>query len=195
MPLIVGIVVVGLVATLAVVGLLAASDSEPDGTSDQVIRRESPTTTVVVDRPLIPAEALYAVSGLTFGPLPEGSLDVARSPFDSIPDLRGTLMDLSGRTVLRNGSPYAVVLVYQFTAKFTSIPGASHDFLKGISQFGTDHEDATVGSQPALHYKVGSSLDALAVLKGNVAVLVQGPQPTSHSRLEQIASGLLQNVP
>jgi hypothetical protein len=188
-------VAAAVVLSLVVVGLVVASRSSDDTTqsTDQSVPG-TPTSTVIAERPVVPQETLYSVPGLTFGDLPEGSLDVARSPFDSLPDLQGTLKDLSGRTVLRAGSPYAVVLVYQFTERFTSMPGYQDAFFEGIGGFGTDHEEATVAGQRALYYKVGTTLDALVVLKGNVAVLVQGPQPTAHSRLESIGSGLLQNV-
>jgi hypothetical protein len=184
------------VVVLIAVALVVASGGSDDEDEEVVGPNPTVTTTRVVDRPQIPAETLYSVPGYTFTELPSGTLEVARSPFDSVPELEGMLIDLSGRSVVRNGSPVGGALVYQFTSRFTSIPEHTEDFFAGFTGLAAESEDITVDGHPGVYYEVGrTTLVGVVVLKGNVAVLVQGPPSTPRSRLEQVASGLLQNVP
>lgn len=198
-PLIVGGVVAAvLVLALIVVGLVAMSgdDDEDEAGAPQA----SPTTQVTAATTLAPAPTvipeseLYApLTGYTFGPLPEGVLGIARSPFESVPELRGMLDDLSGRLLQRSGAT-SVVLVYQFNDRFLSIPGATDDFLDGIAGIAAEAQPTTVAGHEGVYFVVGSSHAGVAVLDGDVAIMVQGPLGTPRPRLEQLAASFLARV-
>ena len=198
-PLIVGGVVAAvLVVALIVVGLVAMSgDDDDDATPSATPTTEVTTATTVApapSRPIIPESQLYApLAGYTFAPLPEGVLAIAQSPFDDVPELRGTLDNLSGRLVQRSGTT-SVVLIYQFNDRFLQIPGSTDDFLDGIVAIASEAEPTTVSGLEGVYFVVGQSHSGVAVLDGDVAIMVQGPLGTPQSRLEQLMASFLARV-
>lgn len=193
-PLIVGGVVAAvLVVVLVAVGLVAMSGDDDDSpaaapTTTQV----APTTTVAPARERIPESRLYApLTGYAFEALPEGMLEVARSPFEELPNLRGYLDDLSGRLVLRGGVNTAIVFVFQFNDRFLALPGGSDEFIDGITLVSSEVQPTTIAGLEGVYFVYGSSHAGVAVLDGNVAVLVQGPFSTPKSRLESLAASFL----
>ena len=184
----------GVLVLLVVAGGLVATRDD-DSTDDGARPDPSVTSTVAAERPLVTAESLYAVPGYTFTELAPGVLEAARRPFDSRPGLNGMLRDLSGRSVLREEIPFAGALVYQFSTRFTSVPDYQDQFFQGVTDVASSSAEITVDGLRGVYYEIGTTYVGVLVLKDNAAVLVQGPPSTSRSRLEQVASGVLANVP
>jgi hypothetical protein len=144
----------------------------------------------------VPAAQLYApLGGYSFEPLPAGTVAVARSPFDNIPELRGVLDDLSGRAIVRDGHTVAVVLVYQFHRSLGSSAGASREFLDGATTIASQREDITIAGNEGAYFVVGSSEQGIAVPLGNAAVIVQGPLGGDRAELESLTTAMVDRLP